>query len=268
MSENGDVLMSKHENNEESIPVDQRSIKVTISSNLDPIVFEIAGDDNVDFIKQNILAELEKRGRPQKASDLILIKDDEVLDNGAEEIHFLTNGETELKLDLKFPHRLKRQRSSAEMNEIRKRNALTSKTLLRNCILLQKNFNACIESSVKNMDPKDRALIENDGYEDKEEPTGCDLGEMTLELANSMRSWTFQLEKMGKILTTIDSVKDSREAYENEYVRRLIQNNMDAMRFLYPLSEQFTHFVVPLGDEPPRKLSVLPDIVKDSLKND
>ena len=56
MSENGDVLMSTNENNEESIPVDQRSIKVTISSNLDPIVFEIAGDDNVDFIKQNILA--------------------------------------------------------------------------------------------------------------------------------------------------------------------------------------------------------------------
>ena len=56
MSENGDVVMNAHENNEENIPVDQRSIKVTISSNLDPIVFEIAGDDNVDFIKQNILA--------------------------------------------------------------------------------------------------------------------------------------------------------------------------------------------------------------------
>jgi len=55
MSENDEVLFDTKENNDENIPVDQRSIKVTIRSNLDPIVIEIAGDDNVDFIKQNIL---------------------------------------------------------------------------------------------------------------------------------------------------------------------------------------------------------------------
>jgi hypothetical protein len=55
MSENDEGSFDTRENNDESIPADQRSIKVTIRSNLDPIVIEIAGDDNVDFIKQNIL---------------------------------------------------------------------------------------------------------------------------------------------------------------------------------------------------------------------
>ena len=55
MSENDEVSFDTKENNDENIPADQRSIRVTIRSNLDPIVIEIAGDDNVDFIKQNIL---------------------------------------------------------------------------------------------------------------------------------------------------------------------------------------------------------------------
>ena len=61
MTESDEISFDTKENNEENIPVDQRSIKVTIRSNLDPIVFEIAGDDNVDFIKQNILI-----GNPKK----------------------------------------------------------------------------------------------------------------------------------------------------------------------------------------------------------
>ena len=72
------------------------------------------------------------------------------------------------------------------------------------------------------MDPKDRALIENDGYEDKEEPTGCDLGEMTLELANSMRSWTFQLEKMVDLISYQKIFRNylGKDSYYNRFCER------------------------------------------------
>ena len=72
---------------------------------------------------------------------------------------------------------------------------------------------------MKNLDPKDRPLIENDGYEDKEEPTGCDLGEMTLELANSMRSWTFQLEKM---VRSIPVSKNLNKFVRERFLQQLI----------------------------------------------
>jgi len=267
MSENDEVSFDTKENNDENIPADQRSIRVTIRSNLDPIVIEIAGDDNVDFIKQNILIELEKRGKPQKASDLILIKDDEVLDNGAEEIHFLTNGEAELNLELKFPHRLKRQRLSDETNEIRKRNAINSRTRLQNCVLLQKNFQACIDSCQINGDPRDRKIIDNNELENKEEPTGRDLGYMVRDMASSIRTWSYQLDQMSKLLTkSQENPDDCIDSYEN--ASRLIQNNMDAARYMSHQLNHFTQFVVPLGEDPPRKLSVLPDVIKDSLKSD
>jgi hypothetical protein len=43
---------------------------------------------------------------------------------------------------------------------------------------------------------------------------------------------------------------------------------MDAARYMSHQLNHFTQFVVPLGEDPPRKLSVLPDVIKDSLKSD
>jgi hypothetical protein len=55
------------------------------------------------------------------------------------------------------------------------------------------------------------------------------------------------------------------EIYERN--RRLIQNNMDSARYLSPQLQSFCQFIIPLGHQPPRELTIVNSASnKSSLK--
>jgi len=52
------------------------------------------------------------------------------------------------------------------------------------------------DSCQTNSDPRDRKIIDVDELENKEEPTGRDLGYMVRDMATSIRTWSYQLDQM------------------------------------------------------------------------
>ena len=83
-------------------------------------------------------------------------------------------------------------------------------------------------------------------------------------MANSLRTWSFQLHRLSDQLIRDEALPD-KSSKEYELSRRLIQNNMDASRYMSPELQNFCQFVIPLGDVPPRGLAVMQ---KTQTKND
>ena len=84
-----------------------------------------------------------------------------------------------------------------------------------------------------------------------------DLGYFTKEMSETMLTWVMQLQRLGKQLIEDKELPDVRsESYET--CRRLIQNNMDAARYLGPQFQNYSGFICHLASSRPRKLSVIP----------
>merc|ERR1712130_189052 len=127
---------------------------------------------------------------------------------------------------------------------------------LRNCQILQKNFAACVNAAQVGMDP-DARQRHNNVSEVVQEPHLSDLGHFAQDMSESLLTWSHQLERLGKQLVRDEALPD-REATEYRDQRRLIQNNMDAARYLSPQLQNFSQFIVPLGEARPRRLAVVP----------
>ena len=106
------------------------------------------------------------------------------------------------------------------------------------------------------------------------EPGTRHLGYLVRDMANSLRTWSFQLQHLSDQLIRDDPLPD-KQSTEYKKTRRLIQvfkminqvylylifitfkNNMDAARYLAPQLRDLADFVIPLGDEPPRQLGCI-----------
>jgi|ERR1712227_371209 len=131
-----------------------------------------------------------------------------------------------------------------------------SRIRLENCLLLQKNFAACIEASQTNSDPGERQRPNALDDMIPAEPGTRHLGYLVRDMANSLRTWSFQLQHLSDQLIRDDPLPD-KQSIEYKKTRRLIQNNMDAARYLAPQLRDLADFVIPLGDEPPRQLGCI-----------
>ena len=84
-------------------------------------------------------------------------------------------------------------------------------------------------------------------------PTLTDLGYLTKEMSEILLTWSHQLKRMGKTLVQDKHLTPNTAEYGK--VRRLIQNNMDTARYTAAQLNQFSTFVIPLGDASPRYLA-------------
>jgi len=121
---------------------------------------------------------------------------------------------------------------------------------------LQKNFAACVNAAQEGMDP-DARQRHNNVSDIVEEPHLSDLGHFAQDMSESLLTWSHQLKRLGEQLVRDEALPD-RDAPEYRDQRRLIQNNMDAARYLSPQLQNFSQFIVPLGESRPRRLAVVP----------
>merc|ERR1712106_1038409 len=133
-------------------------------------------------------------------------------------------------------------------------NAVRSR--LNNCRILQRNFEACVDAAQTSKDPAHRERFNEAETPTPPSPSARDFGYLVRDMANSLRTWSFQLHRLSDQLIRDEPLPDSNSK-EYQTARRLIQNNMDASRYMSPELQNFCQFVIPLGDEPPRGLAVL-----------
>ena len=97
-----------------------------------------------------------------------------------------------------------------------------SRIRLENCLLLQKNFAACIEASQTNSDPGERQRPNSLDDIIPAEPGTRHLGYLVRDMANSLRTWSFQLQHLSDQLIRDDPLPD-KQSTEYKKTRRLIQ---------------------------------------------
>ena len=129
-------------------------------------------------------------------------------------------------------------------------------TRLHNCRVLQRNFHECVSAAQLGKDPEARDRHNDVLVQTPDEPHLEDLGFLTKEMSETMLTWSMQLTRLGEQLVRDEPLPD-RNADVYQVHRRLIQNNMDAARYLSPQLQNFSQFIVPLGEQRPRRLSVV-----------
>jgi len=127
---------------------------------------------------------------------------------------------------------------------------------LNNCRILQRNFESCVDAAQTSKEPCERARYNEAATPTPLQPSARDFGYLVKDMANSLRTWSFQLHRLSDQLIRDEPLPD-KNAPEYETARRLIQNNMDASRYMSPELQHFCQFVIPLGDEPPRGLATM-----------
>ena len=152
--------------------------------------------------------------------------------------------------------------SPPEDNSFERAQTSRAFTRLNNCRVLHRNFNACVDASQINLDPTQRVRHNEPSTPTVPEPSVRDLGRFTQEMSNSMLTWSMQLHRLADQLIKDEPLPD-RNSDKYAKHRRLIQNNMDASRYLSPQLQNFSKFVIPLGEPPPRRLAVVNSSMPD-----
>jgi hypothetical protein len=71
-----------------------------------------------------------------------------------------------------------------------------------------------------------------------------------------MLTWSHQITRLAEQLRADEELPDRNSQVYEEH-RRVIQNNMDAARYLGPQLQNFSQFVLPIGSQTPRRLGVI-----------
>jgi len=125
---------------------------------------------------------------------------------------------------------------------------------LRHISIFHRNFRAALVQCVNNARPEDRPRFNDPERMTPVTPQARDLGQTVRLLADDIRTFGLELIRLGAEFHRDPNFNGDDEAKEN--FRRLIQNNMDAARYLHPLLTNLTNITIPLPHDPPRYLSV------------
>jgi len=124
---------------------------------------------------------------------------------------------------------------------------------LVNCKIFHRNFKSCINASLGDMDPSGRIRHNDPETRTSNVPMVSEAGEHILEMAESVKQYALEISRLSNLLI-MDPVFTDAEKLEN--ARRLVQNNIDAARYLYPYLQNFSTFAIPLSQSTPRKLMI------------
>jgi len=122
-----------------------------------------------------------------------------------------------------------------------------------NCNILSRNFQACIEASQENVRPEDRIRHNQPDIPTPDNPTVGDFGNHLIQLSGKIREYAVELSRLSDLLVRDPAIENDTV---KEDIRRLVQNNMDATRYLSPYLQNMTKMCIPLIAEPPRTLLV------------
>jgi len=126
-------------------------------------------------------------------------------------------------------------------------------TKIRNPSIFQRNFKECVFASKRGIDPADRTRYNDPASEPPANPVVSDLGDPLDNIGNALLEWSEQLHKTADILVADPRYGDNVDQLNTD--RRLIDNNMQAARYLTPVIKHLTNFIIPIdrtGDNPRR----------------
>jgi len=126
-------------------------------------------------------------------------------------------------------------------------------TKIRNLSIFQRNFKECVKASKRGIDPGDRTRFNDPAREPPANPVVSDLGDPLDDIGNALLEWSEQLHKTADVLVADPRYGDNVDQLNMH--RRLIDNNMQAARYLTPVIKHLTNFIIPIdrtGDNPRR----------------
>lgn len=126
-------------------------------------------------------------------------------------------------------------------------------TKIRNLSIFQRNFKECVLASKRGIDPADRTRFNDPAREPPANPVVSDLGDPLDNIGNALLEWSEQLHKTADVLVADPRYGDN--VHKLNMDRRLIDNNMQAARYLTPVIKHLTNFIIPIdrtGDNPRR----------------
>ena len=106
-------------------------------------------------------------------------------------------------------------------------------TKIRNLSIFQRNFKECVFASKRGIDPADRTRYNDPASEPPANPVVSDLGDPLDNIGNALLEWSEQLHKTADILVADPRYGDNVDQLNTD--RRLIDNNMQAARYLTPV---------------------------------
>ncbi|CAG5077250.1 Oidioi.mRNA.OKI2018_I69.PAR.g8664.t1.cds [Oikopleura dioica] len=122
-------------------------------------------------------------------------------------------------------------------------------TKMRNMSIYQRNFEECVKASKRGINPSERPRYNDPSREPPRDPILRDLGDMVDDLGNALIQWSSQLQIAADVLLADRKYKDDGRL---ERERWLIDNNMQAARYLSPIVKQLSAFIFPInrGEDP------------------
>lgn len=129
-------------------------------------------------------------------------------------------------------------------------------TKIRNLSIFQRNFKECVLASKRGIDPADRTRFNDPAREPPANPVVSDLGDPLDNIGNALLEWSEQLHKTADVLVADPRYGDDVNRLHRH--RNLIDNNMQAARYLTPVIKHLTNFIIPIDrtGENPRRFRV------------
>ncbi|CAG5094291.1 Oidioi.mRNA.OKI2018_I69.XSR.g13427.t1.cds [Oikopleura dioica] len=128
-------------------------------------------------------------------------------------------------------------------------------TKIRNMSIFQRNFIECVKASKRGINPNDRPRYNDPSREPPPNPVVRDLGNPLDELGNALLQWSSQLHRTADVLYADPRYGNDVDRLDKD--RRLIDNNMQAARYLSPIIKHLTNVIIPIDrGENPRRFKV------------
>ena len=123
---------------------------------------------------------------------------------------------------------------------------------IRNIEILLRNIKACVENSALDAEPGQRRRYNEPENVVLNQPSVVQLGNNLIEFGQLMRKWAIELSKLSDLLIRDPEITVA----DRDYLRRLVQNNMDTARYTSPALMNIYSLSIPLLAPPPRNLTV------------
>jgi len=118
-------------------------------------------------------------------------------------------------------------------------------TKVNNVRILQRNVDECVKCAIEGINPRERTRYNDPVTLTTPQPTARYLANIFTELGGTMEKMSENMMEMAEFLKA-DQTLSSEEVYETK--RRMVQNNMDTVRYANPMLMNLTKLKVPLND--------------------
>jgi hypothetical protein len=126
---------------------------------------------------------------------------------------------------------------------------------VNNLRLLKRNVDECVNCVKTGSNPRERTRYNDPESKTPTHPDTKYLGNILLELGSTFREMSSNFNQLTDLLREVN-LAETTEIYEAN--RRIVQNNMDTVRYANPMLQNLTKLKIPLN-QPESLVQVIPE---------